>query len=131
MTALSLLRSHEPNITWNARTLLKADFDFDGVDDYVLGGRTGVRYVVGVVKGPVTAQSKHWTLAFSADPGDQGSLCSVSTARIELEHLEDDEVEGASKLPLNSRGINLSDGACDSFHIHWDRKGNRFVWCRL
>ena len=83
VTALSVLRSLEPKVTWNSQTVLQADFDCDGLDDYALGGRTGDRYVVGVVQGPLTQRSKHWTLVFSADPGSQGSLCSVVTARIE------------------------------------------------
>ena len=27
-------------------------------------------------------------------------------------------------------GIVLSDEACDSFHIYWDKRGKRFVWTR-
>src|SRR5437867_8865682 len=114
MTALNLLRAREPKVTWKASSLLKADFDYDGVDDYALGGEAGSRYFVGVVKGPISTHSKHWTMGFSADPGDQASLCSVSTAQITLEPLDDERVEGASKLPPNGSGINLSDGACDS-----------------
>ncbi len=125
VTAVSILKSREPTVTWDQRSLLKADFDFDGIDDYVLAGRAGGRYVVGIVKGPVTSQSKHWTLGFSQNPNDQGSLCSVSAAHIEL---EEPDVEG--DLPPNSKGINLSDGTCDSFHIYWDKMGKRFVWSR-
>ena len=119
-TALNLLQTREPRMVWNARTLLKADFDYDGVDDYALGAKSASRYVVGIVKGPISEQSKHWTLGFSADPGDQGALCSVSTAAIRLERLDPDEVEETSKLPKNSRGINLFDDACDSFYIFWE-----------
>jgi hypothetical protein len=69
-------------------------------------------------------------LGFSADPGDQGSLCSVATAGIELEELDKEDVKAAGKSPRNSRGINLSDGDCNSFHIYWDQKAKRFVWAR-
>src|SRR5262249_27447609 len=86
-TPLSLLRSFESKVTWNPQTLLKADFDYDGVDDYALGGKTGDRYVVGILKGPLSEKSQHWTLTFSADPGSQGALCSVVSAEIELEQL--------------------------------------------
>lgn len=73
ISALNLLRTREPKVVWNAGSLLKADFDYDGIDDYALGGKTSLGYVVGVVKAPISAQSKHWTLRFSAGPGDQGS----------------------------------------------------------
>jgi len=125
VSVINLLRSREPSIVWDQRSLLKADLDFDGVDDYALGGKAGGRYVVGIVKGPVTNQSRHWILAFPQNTTDQGSLCSVSTAHIML---ESPGVEG--NLPANSKGINLSDGECDSFHIYWDKDGKRFVWAR-
>jgi hypothetical protein len=126
-TALSVLKSREPRMIWDERNVLQADFDFDGVEDGALGGRMGRRYVVGIVKGPVTPKSMHWILGFSSDPGDQGALCSVSTAAIGLEPLD---VERVIHPHPNSKGIHLSDGACDSFHIYWDEKTKRFVWWR-
>jgi hypothetical protein len=130
-TALNLLRQRERSVTWDARSLLTADFDYDGVDDFAVGGKMGAKYVLGVVKGPLSGQSKHWTFTFAEDAGDQGSLCSVSNARIRLEPLDEEEVEGARNLPANSRGINLYDDKCDSFHIFWDRKEGRFTYERL
>jgi hypothetical protein len=127
ITALSVLKAHEPTVTWVPSSLLKADFDFDGKDDYAFGGRAGARYVVGIVKGPVTDRSKYWTLGFSQNAGDQGALCSTSTASITP---ETPDIEGLDALPPNSKGINLADGACDSFHIYWDRQTKRFVWSR-
>ncbi len=131
VTALSLLRLREPEVEWNPRSLLKADFDYDGIVDYALGGKKGGLYVLGVVKGSLSGKSKHWTLEFSQDAGSQGALCSVADARIRLERLSADEVEGVRKLPRKSRGINLYDDRCDSFHIYYDRKEKRFVWWRL
>ena len=131
MTALSVLKLSEPEVAWNPRTLLKADFDYDGVVDYALGGRRGSSYVLGVVKGTLSDKSKHWMLEFSQDAGNQGGLCSVVSARIRLERLSLDEVGRRRKIPRKSRGINLYDGECDSFHIYYDRKEERFVWWRL
>ena len=60
-------------------------------------------------KGALARQSKHRTPGFSADSGDQGSLCSVATAGIELDELDEEDLKAAAQLPRNSRGINLSD----------------------
>src|SRR5215467_13536346 len=62
VSAISLLSQREPNVLWDSRTLLKADFDYDAVDDFAVGGRIGANYVVGVAKGPLSNQSKHWIL---------------------------------------------------------------------
>jgi hypothetical protein len=129
-SALNVLNRLEPDVKWEPRTLLKADFDFDGVEDYSLGARKGTQYVVGIVMGPLNGQSKHWTLEFSEDAGDQGSLCSVSDAQIRLDMLDDELVVGARGLPEMSKGINLYDDKCDSFHIYWDQKEKRFEWWR-
>ncbi len=71
---------------------------------------------------PSAEYSKHWTLDFSQDAGNQGALCSVAGARIRVERLSSDQVEGVRKFPRKSRGINLYDEECDSFHIYYDRK---------
>jgi len=129
-TALSVLTQQEPEVNWDPHTLLKADFDLDGMEDYSFGGKKGAQYAVGILKGPLNVQSKHWTLEFSEDAGDQGSLCSVSEARISLEMLDDELVQGAHGLPEIGKGINVSDDKCDSFHIYWDQKEKRFTWWR-
>ncbi len=130
-TALQLLTNREPKVRWNSRSLLKADFDYDGVVDYALAGKKGNLFVVGIVKGSLTSKSKHWTLEFSQDAASQGALCSVAKAQISLERFSaDDENPEVRKLPRKSRGINLSDESCDSFHIYYNRKKDRFVWWR-
>jgi hypothetical protein len=93
-TAQSVLNHQEPEVNWDSHSLLNADFDFDGVEDYSLGAKKGTHYVVGIVKGPLSVQSKHWTLEFSENAGDQGALCSVADAQISLDML-DDEVSKA------------------------------------
>jgi len=129
--ALQLLTSHEPKVRWSSRDLLKADFDYDGVVDYALTGKKGNLFVVGIVKGSLTSKSKHWTLKFSQDAASQGALCSIADARISIERFsKDDENPDVRKLPGKSRGINLSDKSCDSFHIYYNRKEKKFVWWR-
>ena len=135
LSTVQLLENREPKVKWNSRSLLKADFDYDGVPDYALSGRRGDRFVVGIVKGPLNRKSKHWTLGFLENGGSQGALCSVASARINLERASSDvesgdEPEETRKLPKKSRGINLSDEHCDSFHIYYSRKEKQFVWWR-
>jgi hypothetical protein len=129
--ALQLLNKREPNVKWNSRSLIKGDFDYDGIADYALSGRRGDRFVVGIIKGSLNRKSKHWTLEFSQDAGSQGSLCSVADARISSERFApDDEITEVRRLPKKSRGINLSDESCDSFHIYYSRKEKQFVLWR-
>ncbi len=131
LSALQLLKNREPEVKWNSRSLLKADFDYDGVTDYALSGRRGNKFVIGIVKGSLNSKSKHWTLEFSEDAGSQSSLCSVAGARISSERFaSDDEIAEVRRLPKKSRGIALSDERCDAFHIYYSRKEKQFVWWR-
>lgn len=125
-TALSLLKKREPQVKWTAGSLLKADFDYDGIADYALAGKKGESFIVGIVKGSLSSKSKHWMLGFSAAGED---LCSLD-GQISLEQLSNvDEIEELRNLPKTSRGINLSD-ECDDFHIYFSRKQKQFLWWR-
>lgn len=131
LSALQLLKDREAETEWNSRSLLKGDFDFDGVTDYALSGKRSGKFVVGIVKGTLKSDSKHWTLEFGEDGISQGSLSSVAEARIRLEKLsDDDEIPELKNLPKKSRGINLADDGSDAFHIYYSREKDQFVWWR-
>jgi len=143
VTGLSLLTQKIPTVKWNARSQIKGDFDYDGITDYAVRGIRGAKFVVGIVKGSATPNSKYWTLEFGEDAGDQGSLCSVKSAVITVDDIDKDYVKFASEyleadyakrlksLPKNSKGITVADGRCDSFHIFWDKKAKEFTFWRV
>jgi len=143
VTALSLLTQKNPTVKWNARSQIKGDFDYDGIPDYAVRGIRGAKFVVGIVKGPITRKSNYWTLEFGEDAADQGSLCSVKSAVITVDDIDKDYVEFASEyleadyaarlkgLPKNSKGITVADGMCDSFHLFWDKKVKEFTFWRV
>ena len=142
-TVFSILVKKEPTVKWNAKSQISGDFDYDRVIDYALRGRKGKFFVLGIVKGALSGKSKHWTMKFGEDAGDQSGLCSVKSAIITIddidkdyvdfasEYLETDYAERLRKVPKNSKGIIISDGNCDAFHVFWDKKYKLFTWWRL
>lgn len=131
LSALQILKNREPQTEWNSRSLLKGDFDHDGVADYAISGKRDGKFVVGIVKGQLKRDSKHWAFEFAEGGISQNSLCSVADARISLEKLSpDEELPELQKLPKTSRGINLANGECDAFHIYYSREKNQFTWWR-
>ena len=122
LTALDVLRQREPDTEWHAASLLEADLDQDGTEDYALTGIRGDRLVVGIVHGPVKDSCRHWTLEFPWD-GTQDALCSRE-ARIQFERVAE---EGSPARP----GINLHDDKCDAFHIFWNPEQQTYDWWRL
>jgi len=128
-TALDVLKLRQPETHWDPKSLLKADLDQDGGEDFALLGRQKDGFVVGIVHGPVEAKrSGVWTLDFPANGGED-ALCSKH-AKIALEPLAENEGPEADQ-PKQGQGINLSDNLCDAFHIYWSPQKHKYVWWRL
>ena len=128
VTALDALELREPGTDWERKSLLEADLDQDGGKDFALLGRHKDGFVVGIVRGPVRAESQTWTLDFPWHGGED-ALCSKH-AKIVLESLAENEGPEADH-PRQGLGINLSDDLCDAFHIYWSSRKQRFEWWRL
>lgn len=128
-TALDLLKLRQPETAWDKKSLLKADLDQDGGEDFAVLGRHKDRFVVGIVHGPVNAQkSGVWTLDFPTNGGED-ALCSKH-AKIALESLAENEGPETDQ-PHRGQGLNLSDDLCDAFHIYWSPRKQEFQWWRL
>ena len=127
-TAVDVLRVREPGTEWDGKSLLHSDLDLDGGEDYALAGVHGDRFVVGIVHGPVSADSQVWTLDFPWDGGED-ALCSKD-AKITLEPLEENEGPKPGH-PREGMGINLSDEQCDAFHIYWNPQEKTFAYWRM
>lgn len=130
-TALDVLKLKEPGTQWEAKSRIEGDFDLDGTPDYALAGTREDHFVVGIVQGPLpanTGDSRAWTLAFPWD-GQEDALCSRN-AKITPEPLEENEGP-KPEHPKKGLGINLYDGECDAFHIYWNPKSKDFEYWRL
>lgn len=121
-TALDLLRQREPATEWDSASMVEADLNEDGAEDYALTGIRGNLLVVGIVHGPLRDASRRWTLEFPWD-GTQDALCSRKV-RIRFENFAE---AGGPARP----GINLHDDQCDAFHIFWDPERQAYEWWRL
>lgn len=128
-TALDVLRQRYPAVQWNGKNLVEADLDHDGAPDYALTGISKDRVVVGIVRGPVTAEAPVWTLEFPWSGGGEDALCSRD-AKIAAEPLGD-EAESRTGHAAKGTGLNLHDDRCDAFHIFWNPQKKKFEWWRL
>ena len=148
---IELLSRWREDVQWKRDSLLLSDVTLDRETDAVVLGLKGNSVFVGIVAGPFGKSSKHWILEFGAN--SQDGLCGpASGARLRLEKLpipedapktcESSEVarecrrwrEAAQLLYLaaarGSKGINLGDEKCDSFHIYFDPVQGQPVWWR-
>jgi hypothetical protein len=127
-SALDLVRLRDPATAWDGKSLLHADLDLDGGEDFALTGTRKDHFVVAIVHGPVAGNGRFWTLDFPWDGGED-ALCSKH-AKITLEPLAENPGPKAEH-PAQGTGINLHDGQCDAFHIYWNPAEKKFEWWRL
>jgi len=128
--ALGLLKRNHSGVNWTRSIMLRGDFDFDGVADTAYGTSNGKTYFVGIVRGGKRLKSKTAVLRFVENSSDQASLCSVAKAKIRLERISQSQT-GLKGIRNGSRGINVFDDECDSFHIYFDQRQRSFTWWRL
>jgi hypothetical protein len=115
---LEIGSSREPDIQWDRSSLLTADLDCDGVPDSALLGRAGKGAAVLIVLGPAAAGSRAGVVKLAP-----AELCGDPLA-LKLEDLEDSPKKGC-------KGLSLSSGECDAFHIFWNREDGEIDWWRL
>jgi len=134
-TALERLSEARPNVRWDAKSGLRADFDCDGRPDQAFLGRNAGRVYVGVVR---AAAQKPEILDFAVDASIQEAICG-EPAELVVESLDYDPMEAVGSIDrfqrsrrcrCRCRGLELSGGECDSIHLFWNHASNRLDWWR-
>lgn len=130
-------KKHLPTVKWDEKSIMSADVNCDGKTDHgILGYEKSVLYLM-LVLGDVSESSTVDTLAIGlGEPSSQNHLCG-KTAQLNLESQEYDLAEDLGENPEGfkkskiCKGLNVSDGMCDSFHIYWNHKTNSLDSWRL
>jgi hypothetical protein len=130
--ALHLLSLSRPDIQWDAKSALRADFDCDGSLDEAFLGRSAGKVYVGVVRAGVEQPE---ILEFGVDPSRQAAICQ-EPAKLAIESLDYDPTEEVGRIDgfVRSRrckGLVLSGGECDEIHLFWNHKTKHVTWWRL
>jgi hypothetical protein len=122
----------KPDINWDAKSALTADFDCDGSPDEAFLGRSAGRIYVGVIR---AATKQPEILEFGVDASAQDAICQ-EPAKLEIESLNYDPSGEIGKIDgfrrsRRCKGILLSGGECDPIHLFWDYKTKHLAWWRL
>ena len=136
-TARRVLARAEPrDLTWRYSQHL--DINCDHHPDEFFTARDATRFYVAVVLGPITSSSRHSVVAFLLSGHSQDSFCGPFTS-LRPEPLASDAhlQEGAVEVPpgyrysTSCRGLCLTSGECDQFHLFWDHDERVLHWWRL
>jgi hypothetical protein len=130
--ALVVLTEYQPGINWDPATVLSADFDQDGIDDFAFSGTQDGNFVVGIVSNSLENKPKHWVFVFSiVSPSRNINQICAQRAKIRT---RSPVLLGSDKrmwdIPARSRAISLDDG-CDPIDITWDQDKKKFELLRI
>jgi hypothetical protein len=130
--ALRSLSVTRPDVKWDAKRALSADFDCDGsLDEAFLGHEEG-KVFVGVVRAGVERPE---ILEFSVGRGAQAAICQ-EPATLAIESLNYDPTKDVGEIDgfrrsRRCKGLVLSGGECDPIHLYWNYKTKHLNWWRL
>jgi hypothetical protein len=129
--ALRSLSVSRPDVKWDAKSALSADFDCDGSLDEAFLGRAAGKVFVGLVRAAVKQPE---ILEFGVDPSAQAAICQ-EPATLGIESLNYDPTEEVGKIDgfrssRRCKGLLLSGGQCDPIHLYWNYKTKHLAWWR-
>ena len=136
-TAIAILAKAKPSgLAWQYSR--RIDINRDGHADRVFTAQDTDHFYVAVVLGPITTASASSVVAFRLAQGSQDSFCGP------FESLTPEPLSSPSELlqvigavpegyrySAEGKGLSLSSGECDRFHIFWNHTAATLAWWRL
>jgi hypothetical protein len=120
-SALQHRSAARPEVRWDAKSGVRADFDCDERPDRAFLGRNAGRVYVGLVR---AAGQKPEILEFAVSAAVQEAICA-EPAKLAIESLDYDPTEAVGTIDgfrrsRTCKGLRLSGGECDSIHLFWN-----------
>jgi len=120
------------DIKWNAKAIEALEFNCDGQEDYVIGGRAGNRYYVAIVTGPLSIGAAPITADFAIGTGEEAALCEKNP-KIFVGSMDYSPAEMLGEMPegfTQSATCNEVDlgGECVKYHLYWNAIANKISW---
>jgi hypothetical protein len=128
------LRAARPGLNW--RHELSIDVNCDKLGDKVFTAQDATRYYVAAVVTTKAGAPKISELQFQLSGSSQDSFCG-SPEPLKPESLNYVPAEDLGYTPEGFRrstrckGLYLTAGECDSFHLYWNHVAGKLDWWRL
>ncbi|WP_271007714.1 hypothetical protein [Paucibacter sp. B51] len=132
--AVRSMTSLKPSTTWDTSTLVRGDFNGDGLPDWAMVGYRSTRIELGVrLSARRPAKVRTQFLEFGIGSELQAAICD-RPARLQVEaqfcHPMDEALPGC-KPSKHANSIILSGGDCDPIHLYWNSDTRTMDWWRL
>ena len=127
------IATNNPNVRWDRRSLVEADFNDDGYTDFAMIGYKEVDLVLAVhASSHVGSRYRSELLPIGVGGSIQGAVCSLPVT-LSIHEQVCDPGEGllaGCRESKRSKSLSLEDGECDSIHLYWNHDEERMEWWR-
>lgn len=122
------------DIKWNGKAIEALEFNCDGQEDYVIGGKAGDRFYIAIIIGPISRQSSPLTADFPIGTNDNESLCEKNP-KLFVGSMDYNPAEMLGEAPegfVQSETCNEVDlgGECAKYHLYWNADAAKISWWR-
>ena len=129
---LAYLKQAKPNVQWDAKSGVTANFDGSQKSGGAMLGYAGNKVTLAIQTGSGAKGRRFQYLDFSVGPGTQAAVCAAP-AKLEVYPLdcttEDGTLPGC-KATARMSGLSIVDGECDSIHLYWSHSSKSMQWWR-
>jgi hypothetical protein len=120
------------DIKWNAKAIEALEFNCDGQEDYVIGGRAGNRFHVAIITGPLSLGAAPLTADFAIGTGEDDALCEKAP-KLFVGSMDYNPAEMLGENPegfTQSATCNEVDlgGECVKYHLYWNAVAGKISW---
>ena len=119
-------------IKWNAKAVEALEFNCDGQEDYVIGGRSANRFYVAVVTGPLALGAAPIVADFPLGTEEDGALCEKNP-KVFVGSMDYNPGEMLGENPegfVQSATCNevAVGGECVKYHLYWNAEAGKLSW---
>jgi len=132
--AMALLAKFRPDVRWDSSTIVAADFDADGKDDFAVVGYVSGGLILAIQSSYDVKPTNFQYLSFGIGGAQQDAIC-VAPAKLSAVPLLCDSEGNAlpgCRASRGTSGLTLSDhnDDCDPINLYWDHDHHRMAWWR-
>jgi len=120
------------DIKWNGKAVEALEFNCDGQEDYVIGGRAGNRFYIAIVTGPISRASSPLTADFAIGTNEDGALCEKNP-KVFVGSMDYNPAEMLGEMPEGFRQSETCNevglgGECAKYHLYWNAVAGKIGW---
>jgi hypothetical protein len=131
---LSQVSADRPEVGWDEKSLVTADFDGDGKSDQAALGFVGDRFVLAIGRNTGPGTYSRQLLSFGINGTEHAATCGptivLEVHPVSCAYQTDEVTLPGCVASSAASGLTVGGGECDAIHLYWHHGQNEMVWWR-